>query len=102
MKRSRKKARAATIHIYGAEPMNAPTGWAIVEQRLMREFEFPNFSSAKNFVDLISEVAEEVNHHPDLHLGWGYVVVELFTHDEEKITEKDTEMARRINALMED
>jgi len=102
MKRSRKKARAATIHIYGAEPMNAPTGWAIVEQRLMREFDFPNFSSAKNFVDLISEVAEEVNHHPDLHLGWGYVVVELFTHDEEKITEKDTEMARRINALMED
>gem|GEM_PF-275924 len=102
MKKSRKKARAATIHIYGAEPMNAPTGWAIVEQRLMREFDFPNFSSAKNFVDLISEVAEEVNHHPDLHLGWGYVVVELFTHDEEKITEKDTEMARRINALMED
>jgi 4a-hydroxytetrahydrobiopterin dehydratase len=82
--------------------MNAPTGWAIVEQRLMREFDFPNISSAKNFVDLISEVAEEVNHHPDLHLGWGYVVVELFTHDEEKITEKDTEMARRINALMED
>ena len=82
--------------------MNAPTGWAIVERRLMREFEFPNFSSAKNFVDLISEVAEEMNHHPDLHLGWGYVVVELFTHDEEKITEKDTEVAQRINALMED
>ena len=82
--------------------MDAPTGWAIVEHRLMREFEFPNFSSAKNFVDLISEVAEEVNHHHDLNLGWGYVVVELFTHDEEKITEKDTEMARRINALMED
>lgn len=90
------------IHIYGAEHMKLPIGWAIVEQRLMRNFEFPNFSSAKSFIDMISEIAEAVNHHPDLHFGWGYVVVELFTHDEKKITEKDTEVARRINALMED
>lgn len=89
-------------HIFGAEAMNVPTGWSIVEQRLMRDFKFPNYSSAKNFVDVISELAEAVDHHPDLHFGWGYVVVELFTHDEEKITEKDTELARRINASMED
>ena len=82
--------------------MNLPTGWTIVDERLMRDFKFPNFLSAKTFVDTISDIAEEVNHHPDIHFGWGYVVVELFTHDEKRITEKDTEVAQRINASMED
>ena len=82
--------------------MDIPHGWSIQEDHLMREFEFDDFDQAKTFVDKISGICEAKNHHADLHFGWGYVVVELFTHDEEKITEKDTEMARRINALMED
>ena len=89
------------ILIFGVEPMDIPEGWTVVEQRLMREFEFDNFSSAKNFVVLISVLAEEANHHPEIHFGWGYAVVELFTHDEGKITQKDLDLARGINASME-
>ena len=50
--------------------MDIPTGWAIVEHRLMREFEFDDFVSAKNFVDAISLLAEDANHHPEIHFGW--------------------------------
>jgi 4a-hydroxytetrahydrobiopterin dehydratase len=81
--------------------MDIPEGWAVVEERLMREFEFGNFSSAKTFVDVISVLAEEANHHPEIHFGWGYAVVELFTHDEGRITQKDIDLARSINASME-
>jgi len=81
--------------------MDIPTGWAIVEHRLMREFEFTDFSAAKAFVDEISILSEDANHHPEIHLGWGYVVIELYTHDKEKITEKDLALAHSINETME-
>ena len=86
---------------FGVESMNIPTGWAIVEQRLMREFEFKDFLSAKAFVDEISMLSEEANHHPEIHFGWGYAVIELYTHDEEKITDKDLALALSINNKME-
>ena len=81
--------------------MDIPTGWAIVEHRLMGEFEFTDFSAAKAFVDEISMLSEDANHHPEIHFGWGYVVIELYTHDKEKITEKDLALAHSINETME-
>ena len=81
------------ILIFGAEDMNLPEGWSVVEERLMREFKFPNFSEAKNLVDALSIHAENVNHHPDVHFGWGYVIIELFTHDKGKITESDVQLS---------
>lgn len=85
--------------IFGAEVMDAPKGWEQIEDRLMAEYAFPDFASAKQFVDAVSQLSEDENHHPDIHFGWGYVVIELFTHDEEKITELDYQLAEKISAL---
>jgi 4a-hydroxytetrahydrobiopterin dehydratase len=46
-------------------------------------------------------LSEDANHHPEIHFGWGYVVIELYTHDKEKITEKDLALAHSINETME-
>ncbi len=85
--------------IFGAEVMDAPKGWEQIEDRLMAEYAFPDFDSAKQFVDAVSLLSEQENHHPDIHFGWGYVVIELITHDEEKITELDYQLAEKISAL---
>lgn len=79
--------------------MEAPPGWSIQEDHLMREFSFDNFADAKTFVDEISVICEEQNHHADLHFGWGYVVVELTTHDQGKVTSLDIEVALAINSI---
>ena len=79
--------------------MEVPTGWSIQEDHLMREFSFDNFADAKTFVDEISVLCEEQNHHADLHFGWGYVVVELTTHDQGKVTSLDIEVALAINSV---
>ena len=79
--------------------MKVPTGWSIQEDHLMREFSFDNFADAKTFVDEISVICEEQNHHADLHFGWGYVVVELTTHDQGKVTSLDIEVALAINSI---
>ena len=69
------------------------------ENHLMREFTFENFAEAKAFVDAISEICETKNHHADLHFGWGYVVVELITHDQGKVTSLDVDVANAINLI---
>ena len=79
--------------------MDVPTGWSMQENHLMREFTFENFAEAKAFVDAISEICESKNHHADLHFGWGYVVVELITHDQGKVTSLDVDVANAINLI---
>lgn len=68
---------------------------------LVGEFKFEDFKSALNFVDQIGAIAEEANHHPDIELGWGRVKVLLFTHSEQKITDKDHKLAKEIEKLYE-
>ena len=89
------------MHIFGAECMEIPDGWSVQEDHLMREFEFKDFARAKAFVDKISSICEAKNQHADLHFGWGYVVVELTTHDEGKVTMLDVDVAQAINAIEE-
>ena len=74
------------------------SGWKVVKQHhLGKTFLFPDFRSALDFVNRVGAVAEELGHHPDLHLGWGRVDVETWTHDAGGLTEKDYDLAARID-----
>jgi 4a-hydroxytetrahydrobiopterin dehydratase len=53
-----------------------------------------------NLLTAIAMLAEEINHHPDVKLGWGYLDITLITHDERKITSKDYLLADRIDKLI--
>jgi len=99
MKKWRRKPKATTTPISGVERVETPPGWTVVEGRLMREWAFADFAAAKRFVDRVSQVCEHLNHHADVHFGWGYVVLEVVTHDVGDITERDLELARAINQL---
>lgn len=79
--------------------MRLPEGWKEIDGRLMCEFEFGDFEQAKNFVDQISQLFRVHNHHADVHFGWGYVILELMTHDQQAITELDLNLADAINEL---
>ena len=84
---------------YGVEQVETPPGWTVVEGRLMREWAFADYATAKRFVDRISEVCEHLNHHADVHFGWGYAILEVVTHDVDDITERDLELAKATNQL---
>jgi len=56
-------------------------GWEVVEgKKLRKTYPFSDFASALAFVNLIGAMADQVNHHPDIHLGWGRATVEIWTH----------------------
>ena len=56
------------------------SGWEVREGKLYREFEFARFMDAIGFVSRVAELAEAINHHPDMCIYYKKVVVELWTH----------------------
>ncbi len=76
-------------------------GWERDGAAIKRSFKFDDFQGSVDFVNRITPVAEEMNHHPDLEISWNKVTVTLTTHSEGGLTEGDFALARRINALGE-
>jgi 4a-hydroxytetrahydrobiopterin dehydratase len=77
-----------------------PAQWNIVdEHHLARTCKFPDFKSALAFVNRIGELAEEQGHHPDIVLGWGKVVIMIWTHAVDGLTESDFILAAKIDRL---
>ena len=66
---------------------------------MVKEFSFPDFKTALTFVNKVGELAEAANHHPDINLSWGKVLISLSTHDEGGITEKDRRLAKDIDGI---
>jgi len=75
-------------------------GWeAPQNHHLTKAFKFPDFKTALAFVDRVGAMAEEQGHHPDLHLAWGKVVVEIWTHKINGLTESDFVFAAKCDQL---
>lgn len=76
------------------------TAWALVGgTALERVYEFANFKDSLRFVNEIGRIAEEHQHHPDIQLSWGKVIVTLTTHDANGLSVKDFELASALDAL---
>lgn len=75
-------------------------GWEIIEgHHLRKDFKFKDFKEALAFTNQIGEVAEREQHHPDLQLAWGQVVVTIWTHKVDGLTENDFILAAKIDEL---
>jgi 4a-hydroxytetrahydrobiopterin dehydratase len=80
--------------------MAADAVWREEDSALVRDYEFKDFAAAMAFVNRVADVAEEVNHHPDILVhGWNKVRLTLTTHSEGGLTDSDRAMAERIDGL---
>jgi 4a-hydroxytetrahydrobiopterin dehydratase len=78
-------------------------GWRLEDDRqITKTFRFPDFESALDFVDEVGELAEEQGHHPDIHLSYGKVKIDLSTHKISGLSENDFIMAAKIDELAEE
>jgi len=76
------------------------TDWQRKGDAIERDFKRDGgFVGAVDFVNALTPVAEEMNHHPDLSVSWDTVTVSISTHSEGGITGNDFELAKRIEAL---
>lgn len=75
-------------------------GWARDGDELTKEFRFDNYLAGLAFASCVGVIAEGLNHHPDLVIGWRRVSVSFTTHDAgSKLTSKDIAAAAAIDAV---
>lgn len=72
-------------------------GWSAENGKLHREFRFADFVEAFRFMTAVAIESEKMNHHPEWFNVWNRVVVDLATHDEGGITDKDFALAGIMN-----
>lgn len=74
--------------------------WRRDGEALVRDLKFDDFAQAMAYVNRVADLAEEVNHHPDILVhGWNHVRLTLTTHSAGGLTDNDYAMARRIDEL---
>jgi 4a-hydroxytetrahydrobiopterin dehydratase len=75
--------------------------WDLEKNAIERTFEFDDFAAAIDFVNGVAELAEEMEHHPDMDIRYSKVRVILSTHSKGGLTEMDFDLAERIGNLVD-
>ena len=76
------------------------TTWEVKEQKqIEKAFKFKNFKEALDFANKVGEIAEDEQHHPDIHVYYGKVIIDLATHAIGGLSENDFIVAAKVEEL---
>jgi 4a-hydroxytetrahydrobiopterin dehydratase len=75
-------------------------GWEVRDNnKISKEFVFVNYKHTMDFVNKVADLAEEEGHHPVMHVYYGRLVVDLWTHAINGLSENDFILASKIDKL---
>jgi len=79
-------------------------GWSVksddkINYYLEKHFKFNNFIESQKFTIKVGSIAEIEGHHPDIHFGWGYAKIKIFTHAIKGLAESDFILAAKIDQI---
>jgi 4a-hydroxytetrahydrobiopterin dehydratase len=74
--------------------------WTLKDKAIEREFRFKDFKEAMRFVNQVAEAANKEDHHPDIHIYYNKVRIELSTHKIKGLSKNDFILAAKIDALV--
>ena len=74
--------------------------WELSEdvKNISKQYKFKDFIGAINFINNVAELAESEGHHPDIHINYNKVILELSTHAIGGLSENDFILAAKIDA----
>ena len=74
--------------------------WNVIDyHHLHGTYAFPDFKTALSFSNSIGLLAEEEWHHPDIHLSWGKVEVDVWTHKIDGLHKTDFVFAAKVDRI---
>ena len=77
-------------------------GWNLIDdgiKKLRKEFSFSNYSDSVEFTNKVARMADQENHHPQIILNWGKVIVLWWSHKIEGLHQNDFICASKTNEL---
>lgn len=75
-------------------------GWTFAEGHISRRFKNRNWPETLMVINAVGYLAETAWHHPELRGSYGWVEFALMTHSAGGITDKDFELATKIDAMI--
>src|SRR3990170_6503441 len=81
------------------ERLKVLPGWYYEDGWIRRVYKTDGWPTTLMLVNSIGYLSEAAYHHPDLSVTWGRVTVKLSTHSAGGITDKDFELAGRIEEI---
>ena len=76
--------------------LGALPGWARKGEALTKTYSFARFADGIRFVQQVAEIADRLNHHPDIDIRYTHIAFSLSTHDAGGITQRDLDLAQAI------
>ena len=77
----------------------ATVEWTRADDQIEKEVRLSDFRAAMAFVNQVADIAERLNHHPDISISWNRVRLSVSTHDSGGLTALDFDLARAVDAL---
>jgi 4a-hydroxytetrahydrobiopterin dehydratase len=74
-------------------------GWERRGNQIVKSFVREDFAQAMVFVSEVATAVEAAGHHPDIDIRWNKVTLALSSHAEGGLTERDFQLAVRIQEL---
>lgn len=75
--------------------------WQVTDDtRIRLQLELTNFDEVIALVNHIAKIANRADHHPNLHICGNILIIELYTHDSNSISEKDLQLATEIEKIL--
>lgn len=102
-KRPRRAAKARAARGKARPPFPLPPGWTLDKagKSISLRVVTKDFLEAVSLINRIAPIAEDLEHHPDLHLEtWNHLRITTYSHDVGKLTERDERLAQRITELL--
>ncbi|MYA11987.1 MAG: 4a-hydroxytetrahydrobiopterin dehydratase [Gemmatimonadetes bacterium] len=77
--------------------VNAHPRWKFSDGKIRKKYVFRSFRSAIVFVNRVATISDELDHHPEIRVNYSEVVLRLWSHDADGVTERDLKLAERID-----
>ena len=79
--------------------LDIPT-WEYSSEYISKTYTLNNFQQAINFTNMVADVAEQMDHHPDILIfGWNKVRITLSTHSAKGLTQLDFDLSDKIEKI---
>lgn len=97
--------RQGTDEVYTDEEINARLAaelpaWRLQDGVIRRSYKTSGWKATLMVVNTVGHLAEAAWHHPDLTVSYAFVTVKLVNHAAKGVTDKDFQLARKIDEVL--
>lgn len=98
--------QASNDRVYSSEEVLARLAaelphWTYEDGWIRRKYKTSGWKATMMVVNTVGHLAEAAWHHPDLTVSYAFVIVKLVTHSAKGVTDKDFELARKIEDVIQ-